>query len=305
MSVPRNHHYVPEHFLRAWATGQQKTKVNRYRRIAHTGQIEFRCDVSIRSCASEQDLYVISDGTDAAEFETTVMTDQVDTPGAQVIAKVRDNGLASLDNGMEDSAIGRNANELLTLAKYIVSLEVRNPKTIESMQLSEIELQRVCEAASSSGSAASVDELMALLGRIDTGKYNAGLIAALDYDFPQQILQCYPLEIKFLGDCLVTSSYPVGRVGNYTARFLLSLSVAPDYALVWFPSTEMRTLVQQLPRESQAKLVNFLTLGNANAAFTKLDNPDPFVSDHLNWKKDLAFNQQKERLSNFLQTIFR
>lgn len=240
MSGSGNNHFVPEHFLRAWSVDVEKTKTNRYKLITHTGKVKFRLGVSIRFCASEEDLYLITDGVDSAEFETTVMTDQLDTPGARVIEKLRANGLGSLSRGEGVAGVNRMGNELLTLAKYTVCLEARNPKTIKKMRLSRSDLDMLRSRLSPYVSSPSLHQALELFGKIDTGRYAAGLFTS-DEEFAKSILRCHPLELTFSNGCLVSSSYPVGRIGDYREQFSLSLAVAPNYAIMWFTDINEHT----------------------------------------------------------------
>lgn len=295
MGKPRNHHYVPQYFLRAWSVDGNDKKTNRYQRVAHTGKVEFRKDASIRYCASEEDLYVISDGTDSAEFETIVMTEQLDTPGAEVVEKLRISGLGSLnDNG-----------ELFTLAKYVTSLEARNPKTIQKMRLSGRDLDAIRDQNLAYASSVAVNEVVDYFRQLDTGKLAAGLFLPLGGEFANALLRCLPLELKLPQGWLVTSDYPVGRVGDYRQQFMLSLAVAPKHAVLWFPDPKTRLLVSELPEKAQAHLVNFLTIGDADVAFTTVGEPDAFVSAQLGWKKGLDQEAQKNRVVEIIQSVCR
>ena len=94
-----NDHYVPQHFLRAWACNADKNKIRAYQRIAQTGRVvaSLTKPRSIVSSASQKSLYQITDGVETAEFETTIMTRDVDTPMSEVVLKLRSSGLSSLD----------------------------------------------------------------------------------------------------------------------------------------------------------------------------------------------------------------
>ena len=76
-----NDHYVPQHFLRAWACDAEQNKIRAYQRIEQTGQVVAYLTKprSIVSSASQKNLYQITDGVETAEFETIIMTRDVDT----------------------------------------------------------------------------------------------------------------------------------------------------------------------------------------------------------------------------------
>ncbi len=288
---PRNHHYVPQHFLSAWSVDDGK-KTNRYRRIAHTGKVEFRKGVSIVHCASENELYVLSDGINTVNFESSVMNESLDAPGAVVIKKLRTSGLDSLDE-----------KDRFTLANYVICMEARNPKTMDKMQGLESNLGGIPDH----NFAPWLDCLknISAKGKRGTGPLGTTLYVKLDSQFGDDgftnaLLRCFPLEVKLAERRLVTSDYPVGRIGSYEEKFILSLAVAPDHAILWLLDCEMRTLISKFPEKKKVQIVNFLTLGDANTAFTTTDEPDSFVSKELGWKNRLDHEGRQKRLSEVL-----
>lgn len=292
MSTPSNHHYVPQHFLRTWSTDKEGNKLNRYKKIARTGTVEFKLDVAIRSSASEKNLYVITDGSESAEFETIVMTDQLDTPGAKVIRNVIENGIGNLSQ-----------ENLITLSKYVTSLEARNPKTIAEMRLSKSDLDKIGDKNRGKFSDKSIDEVMSFLSKIDVGRYASGLFVTLDSEFLNAVLKCFILEIKLPDNQLVTSTYPVGRLGRYDEQFMLVLAVAPNHAIIWFSDEIRHQAISQVPLAVQAKFINVLTIGDADVAFTNNDFADPFVTEHLGWRIGLDNIAQKSRLKDLMDLI--
>jgi hypothetical protein len=158
MNTPTNHHYVPQHFLAAWSPGGKL--INRYLRMAHTGKMHFKKGAGIVNLGSKNNLYVIENTDGQAEFETTIVTALLDTPVPEIVKKVREIGIQSL-----------SSEERRTFSHYVVMLEMRNPRTIALMSLSQAEV----EALHAGQTAVSCDtigarEAAGLLSSVHTGK---------------------------------------------------------------------------------------------------------------------------------------
>lgn len=135
VKVPHNHHYVPKHFLKAWSVDPARQKVHGYKWIPLADKVEFKLGKSITACASANDLYTLSNSVETHEFESSVITALLDTPGSKILRKIRREGIRQL-----------SASERSAFARYVVSLEARNPVVMEQMHLSGETIDRMATA---------------------------------------------------------------------------------------------------------------------------------------------------------------
>lgn len=276
-----NDHYVPQHFLRAWACDAEQKKINAYRRIEHTGQVDFKPNKqrSIVSSASHQDLYQITDGVRTAEFESSVMTRGVDTPMSNVIFKLRASGLKTL-----------NQDEKKLLCRYLVILEGRNPQVINQMQLSPADLHSISQDISKSGIASNeaIEDVRVFFERIfaHSGAASAGAYAGFAH-FPdaEALMSKKCIEVT-RNDArgYLTSNYPVGRENDFcNPNCLLTIAISPSKALVFSNEMVCQRIVAS-PDNEKWRMIDLQTLARATDAFTLLPTIDPFVVRHLGWK---------------------
>lgn len=285
MNTPINHHYVPRHFLEAWAT---QKKVNRYRliKVNEETSVKFKRGVPISSCASEDHLYVVSDGIAHEEFETSIMTEQLDTPASLVIAKIRKHGIASL-----------SSDEKNLFARYVTSLEARNPKTIAKMRFT---LEDVIHR---SGYPPKNElDIWELLLKTDTGKLAAGAFASWGHtESTERLMSSHWVEKHSLQNYLVTSNYPVGKVGDYNKPHLaISIAISPSHAIFFLPDQEWENFLDGIVWEG---FVNFLTIANATDAYSGQSHPDSFIEKHLGWKERTKQSEQQELCASLLKTL--
>ena len=226
-----NDHYVPQHFLRAWACDAEQNKIRAYQRIEQTGQVVAYLTKprSIVSSASQKNLYQITDGVETAEFETIIMTRDVDTPMSDVVLKLRSSGLSSLDQ-----------DEMVLLCRYVVILEGRNPEVMKQMQLSAADVGEIFADIEKNGSFSKgaiedvrklTEQMFAASGAAATGAY-AGFGHLPD---AAALMQKKCIEItRDDAKGFLTSNYPVGRAKDFhDPNCLVTLAVSPTQALVF------------------------------------------------------------------------
>lgn len=298
MSDPVNHHFVPQHFLRAWASNADKSLIGRYRYIDAINKVVFDGGKSIARVASADNLYTLTDGQDAAQFETSVMTEALDTPTSPLIEKVRDQGFASLRRRTTDSDTLSEAEMFL---RYVIALETRNPKTIAVLGMSADEISAMGDDIDPSISIKSRDEVIALLQSLNVNTLISGLLVQNDDTF-KRLLSANTHELNLDQDLLFTSNYPVGRLGIYDRHFLVVLATSPRQALFWGNGLLLSELAILSP-EGQAKAVNFLTLKSSDEIYYKDKSMISFVSENWNWNHGLSSVQEVQRFGAFLKTI--
>jgi hypothetical protein len=276
-----NDHYVPQHFLRAWACDAEQKKIYAYRRIEHTGEVDFKPNKprSIVSSASHEDLYQITDGVHTAEFETSVMTRGVDTPMSAVIQKLRGYSLDTL-----------NDDEMSLLCRYVVILEGRNPKVIDQMQLSAADLLNIFSDIKKSGTVSekTIDETRPFFEKIfaQSGAASAGAYAGFGH-LPDAAALMRKKCIEVTRDDTrgyLTSNYPVGRENDFLdEKCVLTIAISPSKALV-FSSEKVCQQIAASPNKEKWRMIDLQTLARATDAFTSTNTIDVFVVNHLGWK---------------------
>ncbi len=298
MSDPINHHFVPQHFLRAWASNTDKSLIGRYRFIEKIKRVVFDGRKSIARVASLDNLYTLTDGKDSAQFETSVMTEALDTPTSPLIEKVRDQGLASLSLKIPASDTLSEAEMFL---RYVIALETRNPKTMAVLGMSADEISAMGKNVDPSISTKSRDEVIALIQSVNVNTLISGLLVQSD-DTYKKLLSAATHELRLDQDLLFTSNYPVGRLGSYDKHFLVVLAISPRHALFWGNSL-LPSELATLSSDKQAKAVNFLTLKLSDEVYYKDNSAISFVSENWNWSCGLDLVQEVLCFSAFLKTL--
>ncbi|MEZ2354905.1 DUF4238 domain-containing protein [Caballeronia sp. RCC_10] len=289
--APRNHHYVPKHFLKAWSVDPARQKVHRYKWIPAAGKVEFKRGKPITACASANDLYTLSNSTETHEFESSVMTDLLDTPGSKILRKIRHEGIRQL-----------SATERTLFAQYVVSLEARNPVVMEKMHLSGETIDRMATALALKhqdvqgdiGSVAALMKGLRSTGTLAAGAYVrfGGMDHARALSSRQWVeLQTDPSRPFF------TSNYPVGRCAWFDREdFFACLAVSPTLALFFVPQTQAwhSALCRQGGRLA-ARMLSLLTLRGASEAYTRDSVCAAFIVDELSWRKRRTVEPGQEK----------
>jgi len=288
-----NDHYVPQHYLRAWANDLEQNKLFSYKLIEHQSKVHFKKDGSVKTSSSQKNLYQISDGQAFAEFETTLMTPEVDTPGSAIIKKVRSCGLGSL-----------TAPERFQLASYIVILEARHPDTIRKMDISEDDLQRIFKEIDGSNgtSRQAMDDVKSFMLSIrpSLGTAASGMFAGWGHgQEAQALLSKGWIEIARTDkQGFFCSNYPVGSFEDYAApNAAFTFPLSPSRAL-WCVPLEVKLKLEALNEtkrkvamDEACKMVDIFTLGKATEAYSLVADPNPFIQQHLGWMRRINSRQ--------------
>jgi len=291
-----NDHYVPQSFLRAWSFDPGKNRVYRYKRIKERNKVVFEANASIRSSASSQDLYSISDGAEQASFEDTIMARALDDPIAKVVTKFREKSLKELSDEDRDQ-----------LGRLILTLEARNPATIEKMNLSEADLDRVIAKATVNASSTARAEATTLLKnmRESTGTWAAGAYASWGYGQDLQALKRKRwTEVCTDGEerPFVTSNYPtlLGATVPYEEeKHISSLAISPTKALL-IASALFFHEFKELEVRIKCRYINLLTIAGASEAYTDQPVRDPWIECHLGWAERTERGKQGEYFNSAL-----
>jgi len=291
VKVPRNHHYVPKHFLKAWSVDPARQKVHGYKWIPSADKVEFKHGKSITACASAIDLYTLSNSAETHEFESSVMTELLDTPGSKILRKIRHEGIRQL-----------SAMERSVFARYVVSLEARNPVVMEQMRLSGETIDRLATALALKhkdvkGNIGSVVALM-------KGLHSTGALAAGAYvrsggkDHARALLGRQWIELHTdPSRPFFTSNYPVGRCAWFDRDdFFVCLAVSPTLALFFVPQTEAwySALCRQGGRPA-ALMLKILTLRGASEAYTCDSVHAELIVDELSWRRRKLVEPDREK----------
>ncbi|OXI80022.1 hypothetical protein CFB50_33155 [Burkholderia sp. AU33423] len=300
---PKNHHYVPQHFLKAWATPSTGEKLYRYRVIEHTGQLECR-QAAIRKSASEDHLYELHFPDGSFEIESLVVTPILDEMGHKILARIRETPFQGLSQEQKKE-----------LAIYLACLEARHPETLKKMDISgdlEQMRQKMKVEVEPDVSRHSIDEVFDYVGASpSTGVMAFALFVrnersgALARPFSDGLLEAEAIEYQFPEDCLLTSDFPCFRLGEYLGDALLYVvAISPRKSLIYSRKTNA-TALRQLPQQVRAELINFYSLGFAQKAFSSNDKHSAFVKSHLGWARRHTTTEARQRyLQHFLEDLF-
>jgi len=286
---PKNHHYVPRHFLKAWSFDGKK--LYRYKLQPWGGDLEVQ-KASLDGVASEHDLYTVEFPDGRFETETSHVTPQVDVPGFKVLERARSSSVCEFD-----------AEDLRELANYVVLLEARNPKILKIMdirpQLSEIAEQSIRDGLKK----ADVDHVADYLKLGNLGPVSLGLFIKNESDgrygkpFAEGLASVELREYEFDSDRLLCSNYPAARWGKFDGELLLVLAITPRKALVYSSSNR---LIDSIPDDLKAVLFNLYTLGKAEEAYYIDGAMGDFVRAHLGWAVDQTLEESREYVVSIL-----
>lgn len=144
---PRNHHFVPQHFLKAWQ--HENGRIYRYRRLPSSGAIEIK-SVAIKHTASIQDLYRLDFADGGFEVESSFITPMIDEAGHKIIEKARGSSVQDWD-----------LDDRRQLANTLTLMEARHPDILKAMDVrQELELFRKEMKDGQRSSHGSIDEVI-------------------------------------------------------------------------------------------------------------------------------------------------
>lgn len=291
---PRNHHFIPQHFLKAWQHADGR--VFRYRRLPSNGAMEIK-SVAIKHTASIQDLYRIDFPDGGFEVESSHVTPLIDEAGHKIIEKARGS-----------SVQGWELPERRQLANTFTLLEARHPDVLKAMNVrSELDFLRQRMKTEQHFSHESVDEVIDYFQASDSlGVISLVLLTQneilplIDQPFSDGLMQATMLEYSYEQSCLLSSDYPTSRWGDYLKELLFIIAISPGKALV-FSSNPAIGVFDLLKPHTRSRLINLYTLGKAQTAYYCDDAQGEFVSTHLGWalaRPTLA--EQRQYVHDFL-----
>ncbi len=301
MTTPKNHHFVPQHFLRAWAISGRNDRLYRYRFIPINGKFECK-EVSIKHSASEEGLYdvVLPDGS--FEIESCVVTPQLDEMGHKILSRVRNIPLSQLTEA-----------DKRELTIFLVGLEARHPETVEKMDVRDyIDTHREHLKTTSNHSNKAIDEVHDYLkASPSTGVMNLGWFIGnersghLGRPFSHGLMEAHAVEITFEEDVLLTSDFACFRTGDFTGKFLFAAAISPRKATIYSPDQSVFVL-NALDAKQKAAVINLYMLGQAQQAFANNKQFSAFVEQHLGWARRCTTQLAvQEYVKEFLSDMFR
>jgi len=291
---PRNHHFVPQHFLKAWQ--HENGRIYRYRRLPSNGAMEIK-SVAIKHTASIQDLYRLDFTDGGFEVESNFITPMIDEAGHKIIEKARSDSV--LDWGLDDR---------WQLANTLTLMEARHPDILKVMDVRhELELLRKKMKDEHRSSQRSIDDVVDYLkASRSLGVLSLVLLAQneqiplIDEAFSNGLAAANLREYSWELPCLLASDYPTSRWGHYLKDLLFIIAIAPGRGLVY--SSNSNVMVYDCLRPyALARLINLYTLAKAQTAYYIDDTQGKFIGQHLGWARDLStLKEQQEYVSNFL-----
>jgi hypothetical protein len=289
---PKNHHFVPQHFLKAWQSSEGK--IIRYRHIPSTGAFEVK-EVAIKKTASVNDLYRIEFPDGSFEIESTLVTPLIDEPGHKIIEKAR-----------ISCATAWAAHDKRQLAYYLTCLEARHPEVLKAMNINDhLETLRRQMKSTRHASHESIDEVIDYLKQSRSlGEYAFGLLVQnetlplIEQPFSDGLVAADMYEYGCESGGLICSDYPTSRWGNYLRELLFIIAISPRKALVYSNSPKG---FGQLPASVRTRLINLYTLAKAKTAYFTDASQSDFIAAHLGWATKLqTFDEQKRYISDFV-----
>lgn len=295
-NTPRNHHFIPQHFLKAWQYAPGR--IFRCRRLPSTGTLEIK-PVAIKHTASIQDLYRIEFVDGGFEVESSHITPIIDEAGHKIIEKARSSRVQDFD-----------LPELRRLANTLTLLEARHPEILKAMDVrAELNLMRQKMKGEQLYSHTSIDEVIDYLTASDSlGVVSLILLAQneisplIDQAFSDGLVRANKREYDWDLPCLLTSDYPASRWGDYLKDLLFITAIAPGKALVF--SNDPNVMVfDRLKPHARARLINLYTLARARTAYCLDDTQGEFVSIHLGWALERpTHSKQRDYVADFLRS---
>ncbi|KPG77523.1 DUF4238 domain-containing protein [Pseudomonas libanensis] len=291
---PRNHHFVPQHFLKAWQ--HENGRIYRYRRLPSSGAIEIK-SVAIKHTASIQDLYRLDFADGGFEVESSFITPMIDEAGHKIIEKAR-------GSSVQDWELGDRRQ----LANTLTLMEARHPDILKAMDVrQELELFRKEMKDGQRSSHRSIDEVIDYLKASSSlGVLSLLLLAQneqvplIDEAFSDCLAAANMREYSWEPPCLLASDYPPSRWGHYLKDLLLIIAIAPGKGLVYSSDPNV-TVYDRLKPHTRARLINLYTLAKARTAYYIDDTQGEFVDTHLGWANDrTTLKEQQEYVTNFL-----
>lgn len=294
-SLPKNHHFVPQHFLKAWQSSEGR--IFRYRFISNVGKFESK-EVGIRKTASINNLYKVQFPDGSFEIESSVVSREIDDAGHKIIEKARSTSLSTWSD-----------SEKRSLANYLTCLEARHPEVIEAMNIGpELEALRKKLKKDCFSSVKSIDEVFDYfqsspsIGVIAFAWFlqneKSALIAK---PFSDGLLSANVREYNFNEDVLICSSYPVSRWGDYLDELFFAIAISPTKAIVYSTSPDI-DVIGVFPEKIRSDLINLYSLSKADTAYFKDNSKSEFIERHIGWATKLkSVKAQKEYIGCFLK----
>jgi len=291
---PKNHHFIPQHYLKAWQS--TKGKIIRYRIIPETGAFEIK-EVGIKKTASINDLYRITFPDGSFEIESSLITPEVDEQGHKIIEEARNSTITLWSKAQKKK-----------LANYFTCLEARHPEIIDEMNIgADLDILRAEMKSKGHFKDTSIDEVINYFQSSDSiGVVNLASFIQNEIDskltqpFSEGLLKAHVREYKFDSAALLCSDYPTSRWGDYLKTFMLAVAISPTKSVIYSTNKDI-DVFNQLPASSRAKLINLYSLAKAEVAYFKDQSMANFVKEHLGWAKQLNSNEKKqEYISNFV-----
>lgn len=227
MSIPRDHHYLPEFYLERW---RQNGHVVRYVRRGKEGALEVKHKVP-KGIAYQRDLYQLPDIVDP------VFSQEIERVFFQMIDDGAATALRCFDAGEE-----LNRDEREALCRFVVSLLYRSPSSLSALRqhierCSDVPFQHLTGSDLDHALKSLTNRLMYLL--IDSDQATQ----LLNHLTPHRIIVPRGTE------AFLTSDRPVTLSAQLTSdeAFML-LPYGPDRLIVFSKSTRIvNSFVKQMP----------------------------------------------------------
>jgi|GEM_PF-1724502 hypothetical protein len=231
MSVPRDHHYLPQWYLARWAVDGELVRY--VRPLGADGPVH-SARRAPKAVAYERDLYQLPDIADPSESQQLEML---------FLQMVDDRAAVSIDK--LDRGVRGTAQDRLALSKFVISLLHRSPTRLRAIRN---ELAKRTDGAPYEG---ATGEKFDILVKATANRLLAALIESPDSNRRLSEFRAYKIEVGPARRGLLTSDRPVNASAQLIApdAFLL-VPYAPDRLLILTHKQEIaRSFASQRPED--------------------------------------------------------
>lgn len=303
MQESKNHHFVPEYFLSSWLIPESsKKEVWRYKKICNGTKLETKAR-SIKSIASSNYLYKVFHRSGDRNVEDGFLR-KLDQLGSNVINKLRSTSFEDLSEV-----------EKQDLAITLVGYEARIPETLQEISF-ESTFPRVRKPLVNDGglSESSLDATMEEMLEIENSgaltfeaimKSELGSTPVFDKPFSKGLRASFVKEFRLADGSLVTSNFPMGRVGHYNQNFFYAINITPNRSLFYCQNSMIAEAFfpSHLNDFQIANILNFMVIGKATEVYAnnKSDTLEQFTDTYLGWHSNCQNDEEvKAQFANTL-----
>jgi hypothetical protein len=295
---PRDHHFVPQAFLRQWC-GPDRRLCRMYKAY---GKLQCRRN-SPRSLAFKRDLYYIKEPGESLSVLLTlfVLGEKFKRRTGEynfektLMQEIDDRGLKAHRKFLTDPNAHADENALYDLLRFIYILRARNPKYLERIQDASIEtLEHLLqERHIQQGFLLNLDDL-----RRDWNAAKITVIEAVlnEPEFKRRYnnMACSLAHIDTNVAQYVTGDIPYVELRGLESTLHL-IPLSPARCLVMSKSVDLMHGIKRNANQYFVEFINFVIIGHSNEVYAIDDREKTFVAENLG-----LFNTDPRRAADIM-----